>query len=299
MTAIHVPVLPEEVISLSSVLPGQLWVDGTAGAGGHSQLLSQAVGTQGKVFALDRDPAAAGRLCDILPSNCSIFNESYHRLPEVLEVRGVAQVDGILLDLGLSSDQLADRERGFSFQGDGPLDMRFDPTEGLPAWQWLAQSEEKLIADSIYQYGEERFSRRIAKRIVEARKTEPIRTTKQLRDLILRCVPMARTSSKGSPKHGRVDPATRTFQALRIVVNEELRILEQALAKMPNLLKPNGRLLVISFHSLEDRIVKTCFRDDQRLEIITRKPICATEAEIELNPRSRSAKLRVAQRVDV
>ena len=273
-------------------------MDGTAGAGGHSLLLSQAIGDTGKLLALDRDPAAAQRLCDVLPKNCSIFNESYHRLPEVLESRDIQSVDGILLDLGLSSDQLADRDRGFSFQADGPLDMRFDPTEGIPAWQWLSQVDEKTIADAIYKYGEERFSRRIARRIVEARSTDaPIRTATQLRELINRCVPIARKTTRGTFKHGRVDPATRTFQALRIVVNEELKILEQAMQRLPDCLHAGGKLLVISFHSLEDRIIKNCFRDDLRLNASIKKPITATDSEVAENSRSRSAKLRVAEKI--
>lgn len=294
-SAIHVPVLPAEVMKFASAEKGQVWVDGTAGAGGHSLLLAEALGEEGHLLALDRDPQAAQRLCTVLPENCSIFNESYHRLPEVLAARNLQRVHGILLDLGLSSDQLADRERGFSFQFDGPLDMRFDPTTGVPAWQWLAQSEEETIANAIYKYGEERFSRRIARQIVLARKTNPIRNASQLRELILKCIPAARKTTKGSLKHGRVDPATRTFQALRIVVNQELEILEQALKSMPDSLEPDGKLLVISFHSLEDRIVKYAFREDPRLEIVTRKPVVATEAEIQANSRSRSAKLRVAR----
>jgi 16S rRNA (cytosine1402-N4)-methyltransferase len=195
---------------------------------------------------------------------------------------------GIVLDLGLSSDQLSDRSRGFSFTADGDLDMRFDPTSGQPAWQWLDRVSERELADTIYRYGEERFSRRIAKRIVEQREREPLRSPLALRELIHRCVPGAR--------HARIDPATRTFQALRIVVNDELKILERALERLPDLLAPDGRLLVISFHSLEDRIVKYAFRDDPRLEVITRKPVMAGEVELESNNRSRSAKMRVARR---
>jgi 16S rRNA (cytosine1402-N4)-methyltransferase len=177
--------------------------------------------------------------------------------------------------------------------------MRFNPDEGEPVWQWLARADEKSIADAIYEYGEERFSRRIAKRIVERRRESPIRTASQLRELVGGCVP--RPSQKGRDRRGkrpsRIDPATRTFQALRILVNDELGELKRALESLPDLLCDGGRLLIISFHSLEDRIVKYAFREDERLKIITKKPVCASPTEQQRNPRSRSAKLRVAQRV--
>ena len=196
-------------------------------------------------------------------------------------------LDGVLLDVGLSSDQLADETRGFSFHASGPLDLRFDTAAGEPAWQLIARLRENELADIIYQYGEERFSRRIARQIVAARATSPIRTAAELSDLVRRCVPRSRDG---------IDPATRTFQALRIAVNRELESLEKALARIPDRLKPGGRLAIISFHSLEDRLVKNAFRDDPRLENLTRKPIVAGEAELAANPRSRSAKLRVARR---
>ena len=212
---------------------------------------------------------------------------------------------GILLDLGLSSDQLADTQRGFSFRLDAPLDLRFDMTVGIPAWKWLQQHSDTEIADAIYQFGEERLSRRIARAIVEQNRGEPIMTSKQLADLIHRVVP--------GRVHGRVDSATRTFQALRIVVNRELEHVEAGLARLPGVLaapgleppsaeasgvEPAGRLAVISFHSLEDRMVKNAIRDDSRLENLTKKPLVATQAETDANPRSRSAKLRIARRVD-
>jgi 16S rRNA (cytosine1402-N4)-methyltransferase len=212
-------------------------------------------------------------------------------------------VHGILLDLGLSSDQLADTQRGFSFRLDAPLDLRFDMTVGIPAWKWLQQHSDTEIADAIYQFGEERLSRRIARAIVEQNRSEPIMSSKQLADLIHRVVP--------GRVHGRVDSATRTFQALRIVVNRELEHVEAGLARLPGLLavpsaevpsaescgvEPAGRLGVISFHSLEDRMVKNAIRDDSRLENLTKKPLVATQAETDANPRSRSAKLRIARR---
>ena len=286
--SVHVPVLPAEVLALGEPKLGQIWADGTAGGGGHSRLIADQIGESGKLVAVDRDPTAVERLTELLPQNCLARHSSYDDLPETLTELDISGVDGILLDLGLSSDQLADRERGFSFTADGPLDMRFDTTQGEAAWEWLQRVDEKTLADTIYQFGEERFSRRIAKRIVDTRKENPIRNASELRDLIYRAVP--------GKKHGRIDPATRTFQALRIAVNDELGILERALARLPDCLNPGGALLIISFHSLEDRLVKYAFRNDPRLEIITRRPVQATSAETDRNSRSRSAKMRVARR---
>jgi 16S rRNA (cytosine1402-N4)-methyltransferase len=216
------------------------------------------------------------------------FQGNFCDLPEILVELGVEAVDGILLDLGLSSDQLADSERGFSFSATGPLDLRFDPTRGKPAWRMLQRISAEHLADLIYQYGEERYSRRIARAIVERRQDEPIETAADLAELVRRCVPRSR--------HDRIDPATRTFQALRIAVNDELKSLEIALRRLPDCLRPGGRLAVISFHSLEDRRVKEAFRDDQRLTVLTRKPLTPSDAETAVNPRSRSAKLRIAVR---
>jgi len=215
--------------------------------------------------------------------------------PDALRLLKIEQVDGFLLDIGLSSDQLADRERGFSFDSDGPLDLRFDTTEGLPAHELLEKWGEERIANTIYEYGEEKFSRRIAKRIVERRReNSPIRTARELAELVRSCVPMQRKTNRHSTT---IDSATRTFQALRIAVNDELGSLETFLKQVSAHLKPGGRVAVISFHSLEDRIVKNVFRDDPNLESVTKKPITAAEEELERNPRSRSAKLRVAEKV--
>ncbi len=202
----------------------------------------------------------------------------------------IPAVDGIVLDLGLSSDQLDDAERGFSFDSDGPLDLRFDTDSGEPAWRLVERLEATELANLIFEYGEERHSRRIARNIVERRAIEPIRTARQLAEIVRRSVPRG-------PDARRIDPATRTFQALRIAVNDELGSLRTALEKFPGCLRVGGRLAVISFHSLEDRMVKTAFRDDPRYEVLTRKPLRPGEAEIERNPRARSAKLRVAQRI--
>ena len=197
-------------------------------------------------------------------------------------------VDGILLDLGLSSDQLADDERGFSFNSTGLLDLRFDPSRGEPAWKLLERLSATHLADIIYRYGEERYSRRIARRIVEGRRRSPIRSAAELAELVRHTVPSAR--------HERIDPATRTFQALRIAVNEELKWLEVGLRRLPGCLREGGRLAAISFHSLEDRLVKEAMRNDERWNVLTRRPVRPGEDEIAVNPRARSAKLRVAAR---
>jgi 16S rRNA (cytosine1402-N4)-methyltransferase len=264
-----------------------LLIDGTVGGAGHARLMCDELGERGQVVGLDRDVEALERIRAAQPpSNLRLIHASYSELPEVMQEAGLGLADAILLDLGLSSDQLADEERGFSFRIDGPLDLRFDASSGEPASELLRWVREEDLANIIYQYGEERFSRRIAKAIVESRRESPITTSKQLCDLIHRVVP--------GRIHGRVDSATRTFQALRIAVNQELQILERALQVLPDCLRPGGRLLIISFHSLEDRLVKNAFRDDPRLEKLTKKPIIAETRE---NPRSRSAKLRIAERL--
>jgi 16S rRNA (cytosine1402-N4)-methyltransferase len=241
------------------------------------------------VIGLDVDPDAIERTRATLSGvPIEIACASYAEAPSVLDELGIGKLDGILLDLGLSSDQLADPERGFSYQTAGELDLRFNPDRGEPAWRLLERLREKELADLIYQYGEERFSRRIARRIVERREQQAIRSASELADLVRSCVPRSRGHN--------IDPATRTFQALRIAVNDELGTLETALARLPNCLKPGGRLAIISFHSLEDRLVKHAFRGDDRLEVVTRRPVQASDAEIARNPRARSAKLRVAVR---
>jgi 16S rRNA (cytosine1402-N4)-methyltransferase len=285
----HLPVLPREVLEWLRPEPGQTFVDGTLGGGGHAKLVAERVGPQGIVIGLDRDPAVIERAeAEFRPIPIRPIHSNYSDLPELLPELEIQHVDGILLDLGLSSDQLADAERGFSFQSEGPLDLRFDPTRGEPAWRVIERMSAEHLADLIFKYGEERFSRRIARRIVEARRSNPIRTADELARTIRRAVPRRRDD--------RIDPATRTFQALRIAVNEELKWLEVALRRLPDCLRPGGRIAIISFHSLEDRMVKESFRNDARLVVQTRRPIRATEKEILENPRSRSAKLRVAER---
>jgi 16S rRNA (cytosine1402-N4)-methyltransferase len=285
----HVPVLAREVIDWLQPASGQTFVDGTLGGGGHARLLADAVGPQGRVVALDRDPAAVER-AEVELGGLPIVarHANYSDLPEVLATLNVDQVDGILLDLGLSSDQLVDPTRGFSFHSDAPLDLRFDPTRGEPAWKLVERLSAEHLADLIYRYGEDRFSRRIARRIVETRRAAPIKTGADLARVVRAAVPRSHDE--------RIDPATRTFQALRIAVNDELKWLEVALRRIPDCLRPGGRLAVISFHSLEDRLVKEAFRNNDRLTVLTRRPVRPTEDEINVNPRSRSAKLRVAER---
>jgi 16S rRNA (cytosine1402-N4)-methyltransferase len=287
----HVPVLPAEIAQWLQPAPGKTIVDGTLGGGGHSLALAQQVVPGGRVYSVDLDQQALDRVRPLigdLPVTLSQGN--FAELPELLQTSGIGPVDGILLDLGLSSDQLADTERGFSFQTDGELDLRFDTSQGEAAWEVIDRLDEHSLADLIYQLGEERFSRRIAKRIVETRQTAPIRTADELAQLVRSCVPRSRGH--------RIDPATRTFQALRIAVNGELSSLERALSVLPDCLIPGGRLAIISFHSLEDRRVKEAFRDDERYEALTRRPIRPSEAEVATNPRARSAKFRVARRND-
>jgi 16S rRNA (cytosine1402-N4)-methyltransferase len=285
----HVPVLPAEIAQWLEPAPGKTIVDGTLGGGGHTLALAQRVVPGGRVFSVDLDHEALERVrprIGELP--VTLAQGNFAELPALLQAESIGPIDGILLDLGLSSDQLADAQRGFSFQTDGELDLRFDPTRGEAAWEVIDRLDERSLADLIYQLGEERFSRRIAKTIVETRQTAPIRTADELAQLVRSCVPRSRGH--------RIDPATRTFQALRIAVNGELSSLEQALEVLPDCLAPGGRLAIISFHSLEDRIVKYAFRNDDRLTVLTKRPVRPTDEESAANPRARSAKLRVAQR---
>ena len=286
----HIPVLYREIVEGLNPQPGQTIVDATCGGGGHTFLLAKQVAPDGVVIGADRDPAAIER-CERrlsgLPVKLVVAN--FADVPEVLEANNHVPVDGICLDLGLSSDQLADEQRGFSYQSSGPLDLRFDTTSGSPAWKLLDRMSEKHLANLIYKWGEERFSRRIAREIVRRRQDDPVRTADQLAQLLRRVVPRAKNHS--------IDPATRTFQALRIAVNEELKWVEVALRRLPDTLSTGGRIAVISFHSLEDRLVKTAFRENENLRVITRKAIKPAEDEIESNPRSRSARLRIAERI--
>jgi 16S rRNA (cytosine1402-N4)-methyltransferase len=290
-SSVHAPVLPAEVMSFLAVRPGMRVIDGTLGGGGHTRLLAEAVGPEGLVIAIDRDPAAIDRGARELAGLPVRFAQAnYCDIPEVLDALSIDAVDAVLLDIGLSSDQLADRTRGFSFDADGPLDLRFDPTEGEPAWRIVNRMKPESLADIIYEFGEERHSRRIARRIAAVREKEPIHSAREFARLVMSAIPRQHPPS-------RIHPATRTFQALRIAVNQELKSLRIALERIPQRLVPGGRLAVISFHSLEDRLVKQAFRNTQVWDCLTRSPIEAGPEELAANPRSRSAKLRVARRI--
>lgn len=289
MTTVHVPVMGPEAIEGLRIRPGGIYVDGTFGGGGHTRLILERVGPTGIVVAIDRDAAAiAHGLAQFSDPRVRFFHANFRFLPDVLEQLRLGPVDGVLLDLGISSDQLADPQRGFSYDATGPLDLRMDVERGEPAWQLLQRLDERELADLIYRYGEERFSRRVARRIVERRDQEPLRTAHDLAELVRSCVPRSRGHA--------IDPATRTFQALRIAVNQEIEGLEEALSRIPDCLAPGGRFVVISFHSLEDRPVKQAFRSDPRLLVLTKKPIAPNQAEVWTNPRARSAKMRIAER---
>lgn len=288
---VHIPVLPDEVLDGLNSQPGNVIVDGTLGGGGHTISILKQVGNEGTVIGFDRDPQAVEQTQSrILNENFTGVCANYADIPEHLDTMGIGPIDGVLLDLGLSSDQLADRERGFSYQSDGSLDLRFNPLAGEPAFRLVNRLSEKHLANLIYEFGEERLSRRIARKIVAVRRETPIQTSDQLARLVRSCVPRS--------KNHRIDPATRTFQALRIAVNEELKWLKIAMQRLPDLLSTGGRLVVISFHSLEDRIVKHSLNENPVLKVLTKKPIQAGEQEQLDNPRSRSAKLRIAEKID-
>ena len=284
--------MPDEVVHWLGEISPRVIVDGTYGGGGHARrLLALLPAGEGHVIGLDRDPAVSRRVeREQHDPRLTVFLGSYERTQKALEVMGLVEADAMLLDLGLSSDQLADRERGFSFtRPEAQLDLRFDPESGPSAAEWLAWHKEGEIADAIYKYGEERHSRRIAREIVTRRRREnAVKTVAHLVEICQKCVPRSRNHD--------IHPATRTFQALRIAVNDELGALERTLAVAHEWIAPGGRLAVISFHSLEDRLVKNAFRDNVSWEVITKKPLRPGEEEVSINPRSRSAKLRVAER---
>jgi 16S rRNA (cytosine1402-N4)-methyltransferase len=285
---LHRPVLLDEVVHWLAPAEGMVIVDGTVGAGGHAAVLAARVGSTGRVIGLDRDPemlALAAQATVGLP--VTLVKAPYSDAGRVLDDLGIDKVHGILLDLGLASDQLQWAARGFSFAADGPLDMRFDPDSDVTAADLVNDLPADQLANILFEFGEERYSRRIARRIVEERRVVPITTTARLAAIVRKSIP---------GKWGAIDPATRTFQALRIKVNEEFDHLEDILSDAPDLLEPGGRIAVISFHSLEDRRVKHAFRDDPALAVLTKKPVAASDSELAANPRARSAKLRVAER---
>jgi 16S rRNA (cytosine1402-N4)-methyltransferase len=281
-------VLPAEVLAGLDPKPGQTFVDATVGGGGHARLLAEHLAPGGRLIALDQDPAmldrARERLAGVAGVQVDLRHNNFDQLRSVLDELAIDRVEGVLADLGFASDQMEDPGRGLSFQREGPLDMRLNPGAIETAADLLAELNERELADVFWKYGEERKSRRVARRIVEARKQNPLRTTTELAELVRRCV----------RRSGGIDPATRVFQALRIAVNDELGALDRFLRGLPECLKPGGRAAIISFHSLEDRRVKQAFRVRSVWKALTKKPLIASEEEMQRNPRSRSAKLRIA-----
>jgi 16S rRNA (cytosine1402-N4)-methyltransferase len=300
----HVPVLLEESLEFLAVRPGGVYADATLGLGGHSAEIARRLGAKGKLIAFDRDPEAMSKAQARLAAVAEELGDAtpaveYISRPfsEIAEVLKPGTLDGLLADFGVSSLQLDEPHRGFSFRADGPLDMRMDPRGGLTAEQVVNQADEEELANLIYEFGEERRSRRIARAIVRAR---PISTTAELARVVSAVAPPIKKSERGYGNSSQIHPATRTFQALRIRVNDELQEIQSLLKSAGSLLKPGGRLVLISFHSLEDRLVKDAFRDGAKAgqyELLTKKPIVAKEQESLRNPRSRSAKLRAAKKV--
>jgi len=306
---LHTTVLLREAVDALVTTPDGTYLDGTYGRGGHSGLLLQRLSPRGRLLAIDRDPQAVAAATQgatrVEDPRFSIHHTSFAHMAETLALQGVSKLHGLLLDLGVSSPQIDDPARGFSFRFDGPLDMRMDPTRGESAADFLARADERQLTEVIRDYGEERFALQVAKALVARRESgNPVRTTGELSDVVARAV---RTREAGQ------NPATRTFQALRIFVNAELEELQQALNAALDLLLPGGRLVVISFHSLEDRIVKTFIARESKSVIDRRAPfapekphrlksiarIKPSEAEVRANPRARSAIMRVAERTDV
>ena len=304
----HIPVLLQEVVQLLRPQPGQAMIDGTVGAGGHAAAILEATAPNGRLLAFDKDAAAiafARQRLNKFGDRVTFIQASYAEMGQLAPTHHFAVVDGILLDLGLSSRQLDDSQRGFSFMREGPLDMRFNTTRGATAADLVNNLTAAELADIFWQYGEERHSRRLAQAIVARRRQQPFTTTTDLASFV-----------EGQIRgRQRIHPATRIFQALRIAVNDELATVEKGIETAVSLLKPGGRLAVISFHSLEDRIVKHYFREQSkdcicppsqpvctctaqaRLRLITRKVVVAAPEEVAVNPRSRSARLRVAERI--
>jgi 16S rRNA (cytosine1402-N4)-methyltransferase len=288
----------EEVLVGLNCRPGRLYVDGTVGEGGHAAAILDCSAPDGRLWGLDRDPtvltATATRLAHHA-SRFQLFHRSYSQLGELLEETQVAGVDGILLDLGLSSRQLQTSERGFSFQGDQPLDMRFNPENGgVTAAHLLNRSPQATLEKIFWEYGDEPRARRLARLVVEARRRHPFRTTQQLVDVIKQAM------GPGWRSRGRLHPATRVFQALRIAVNRELELIADFLEQAPGWLAEGGRLVVIAYHSLEDRLVKEKMAAWDRAGVmarLTRKPLVPTPEEVSRNPRARSAKLRIAEKI--
>jgi len=300
----HKTVLLREAVSALNIKTDGIYVDGTFGRGGHSREVLSRLGRNGRVIALDRDPQAVAAAAQLRDARLTVRRARFSALTAVLRELAVERVDGVLLDLGVSSPQLDQAQRGFSFRKDGPLDMRMDPESGPSAADWLMQASEKEIGEVIRNYGEERFAKQIARAIVKARSQRPLERTGELAEIVAKAVPS---------REPRQDPATRTFQAIRIFINQELEELEMTLPQTVACLNPGARLVVISFHSLEDRIDKRFMVKLARPEVPRRlplresempkgswelvgKPVRANEREIAENPRARSAIMRVAQR---
>lgn len=279
----HTPVLIQEVLEGLDPQAGEIMIDGTVGDGGHAELILEKIGKKGKLYGIDQDPESLKRATEFLSQNKNFIpvQGNFRQLDTLVPEK----VDGILLDLGWSTPQFKERGRGFSFLTDEPLDMRLDPSQVITASDIVNSYKEDDIAHIIRVYGEERHYKQIAKRIVKQREIEPIATTKQLIKII------------GGGRTGGIHPATRTFQALRIAVNDELEALKEGIEVGIAQLKKGGRIAIISFHSLEDRIVKHAFRKSQDIEVITKRPIKPKDQEIDINPRARSAKLRIAKKV--
>ena len=299
--SLHQPVMRQEALKALNLKPGQTIVDATIGTAGHSLEILKAISPGGRLIGIDRDEdalvIARERLAEFNPSTrlrIDIARGDFRDINKILSGLKVKKIDGILFDLGVSSYQLDSKERGFSFRYDAPLDMRMDKTSYILAYDLVNNLTEKEISDILWMFGEERWHNRIARYLVRERSHSPVATTGQLRDIVLRAI--GRPFSPGQ----RIHPATRTFQALRIAVNRELEALEEALRAVPELLKKNGRVCVISFHSLEDRIVKHNFKENSLkgiYRIITKKPLEAGDDETAQNPRSRSAKMRAASKI--
>ena len=294
----HEPVLVDEIVFWLQCKPGGVYVDCTLGYAGLATRILHLTAPDGILIGIDRDAAALDASCARLQgvmSRVHLRHGNFSELKTLVAQVGIQHVDGVIFDLGVSSPQLDRPERGFSFRDDGPLDMRMDQSEGRTAADLIREMPERELADVIYQFGEERYSRRIARAIVEARTQSVIGTTRELAAVVERAVP-------ASYRHGRIHCATRTFQALRIAVNRELDVLEPALRDAVAMVAPGGRVCAVSFHSLEDRIVKHTFRalangPDSAVRVLTKKPVIASESERDHNPRSRSAKLRVVERM--
>ncbi|MCP4170281.1 MAG: 16S rRNA (cytosine(1402)-N(4))-methyltransferase RsmH [Fuerstiella sp.] len=290
----HLPVMFREVLHYLQLSEGLSVMDGTVGAAGHSQKILERLGSNGRLFGFDRDPMMLNHARQKITqksdsTNVQLFHSSYADAAEVFSEHGIDSVDRVLLDLGLSSDQLADRERGFGFDAGGALDMRFDTSRGHSAEDLIRTADRQQLESIFTDFGEENFARQIAAQICQQRSRQPIQTTEDLEACVMAAIPRA-------SRRGR-NPATRVFQALRISVNDELEHVQRMMTTvLPAILKPNGIAVILTFHSLEDRIVKSAFKGHKEWQVLTKTPIESTPAEIRLNPRSRSARLRAAVR---